>query len=409
MGYHLLSKENFENEIEPKKVDHIKRKLLSELNNDKEKVLSFNTKLNDSEQSFAENLKLMYSTGSVTNSQRKNTYRYVINAPEKILDAPDFKDDFYLNLLDWSTSNNLAVALNQDLYIWNATTKEISQLFGMDESQPDYITSVSWIQKGNVLAVGNSKHLIQLWDVNKKCVIRTLKSHVSRVGSLSWNSHVLSSGSRSGDIHHHDVRVAKHHIGSSKHHRQEVCGLKWSPDGKYLLSGANDNLCCVWDSGYSLESPNPLHVLRDHTAAVKAVSWCPWQSNILSTGGGTADGKINIWNVYNGNIVQSVETKSQVSSILWSKYHKEMISAHGHENNQLSIWKYSDMSKVCDLTGHTNRVLKMAMSPDEETVASIGADETLRLWKCFAHDDKKKGKDASLCDKSQSSFARCIR
>ena len=26
---------------------------------------------------------------------------------------------------------------------------------------------------------------------------------------------------------------------------------------------------------------NPLFVLREHTAAVKAVSWCPWQNNIL--------------------------------------------------------------------------------------------------------------------------------
>lgn len=118
-----------------------------------------------------------------------------------------------------------------------------------------------------------------------------------------------------------------------------------------------------------------------------------------------------MWNVFNGNIIQSVDTKSQVSSILWSKHHKEFISSHGFENNQLVIWKYSDMSKVAELTGHTNRVLKMAISPDEETVASIGADETLRLWKCFAIDDRKKRtKDSSLCEsKSQSSFSRCIR
>jgi hypothetical protein len=26
---------------------------------------------------------------------------------------------------------------------------------------------------------------------------------------------------------------------------------------------------------------HPFFVLKEHTAAVKAVSWCPWQSNIL--------------------------------------------------------------------------------------------------------------------------------
>lgn len=26
---------------------------------------------------------------------------------------------------------------------------------------------------------------------------------------------------------------------------------------------------------------NPLFLFKEHTAAVKAVSWCPWQSNVL--------------------------------------------------------------------------------------------------------------------------------
>lgn len=32
----------------------------------------------------------------------------------------------------------------------------------------------------------------------------------------------------------------------------------------------------------------------------------------------------------------------------------------------------------------------MVLSPDHESVLSAGADETLRLWKCFALDDKQK-------------------
>ena len=49
---------------------------------------------------------------------------------------------------------------------------------------------------------------------------------------------------------------------------------------------------------------------------------------------------------------------------------------------------------MCD-AGHTARVLHMAMSPDGSTVASAAADETLRLWKCFAVDPQKKDKQSS--------------
>ena len=42
---------------------------------------------------------------------------------------------------------------------------------------------------------------------------------------------------------------------------------------------------------------------------------------------------------------------------------------------------YPTMTKISELTGHTNRVLHMAMAPDAETVVSMAADETLRFWK----------------------------
>ena len=73
----------------------------------------------------------------------------------------------------------------------------------------------------------------------------------------------------------HDVRVANHHVGTLEGHTQEVCGMKWSPDqGKLLASGSNDNQVLLWDGR---NSSAPVHTLTAHQAAVKAVSWCPWQ------------------------------------------------------------------------------------------------------------------------------------
>jgi cell division cycle protein 20 (cofactor of APC complex) len=406
-------------ESDNNQIDTIKRKLIIETCNgiqEKSKILQIHNKT--AETDMVDNMKNFYT---MAKESKKLTHRVIPSAPERILDAPEFRDDYYLNLIDWSSNNYLAVALNREIFLWNAGGGEITQLMSMDDystqadSLNDYITSIAWCQNnGPILAVGNSKNEVDLWDVNRQTRVRSMKSHSSRVGSLAWNQHILTSGSRSGSIHHHDVRVKNHHVGTLKTHDQEICGLKWNNDGRHLASGGNDNLVAIWDNNTFSHETTPLHVFREHTAAVKAVSWCPWQSNILATGGGTADGKIRIWNIYNGSILQTQDVKSQISCLLWSKEHRELISSHGFQLNQLSIWRYQDMTKVCDLTGHTNRILTMAISPENDMIVSAGADETLRLWKCFSLSDKqrKAREHRSLADKksaSCTSLSRCIR
>lgn len=67
-------------------------------------------------------MRVLYSQNKVSDYKKKTTTRYIPQAPEKILDAPELMDDYYLNLLDWSSTNILAVALGQTVYLWNAST-----------------------------------------------------------------------------------------------------------------------------------------------------------------------------------------------------------------------------------------------------------------------------------------------
>ncbi|XP_071039762.1 cell division cycle protein 20 homolog [Parasteatoda tepidariorum] len=354
------------------------------------RILAYQNKAPQAPTGHANALKILYSSTKNPGSTKKAT-RHIPQNPDRILDAPEILDDYYLNLIDWSSANVLAVALHGSLYLWNASSGEINQLLDMPEHE-EYISSVSWLNEGNVLAVGISTSEIQLWDVSAEKRIRTMKSHTTRVPSLSWNSYILSSGSRTGVIHHHDVRVSEHHVGTLINHTQEICGLKWSLDGRYLASGGNDNLVNIWsaDAGVGQTDAQPLHTFNEHQAAVKALAWCPWQPNILASGGGTADRHIRFWNCNLGTSLNSIDAKSQVCAILWSKEYKELISGHGFANNELIIWKYPSMAKVAELIGHKSRILNLAMSPDGKTVVSAGADETLRLWNCFASDPKKK-------------------
>ncbi|TRY70981.1 hypothetical protein TCAL_08248 [Tigriopus californicus] len=356
------------------------------------RIISYTNKAPKAPETHANGLKVLYTQpktpGSVT---AKKYIRHIPQVPERILDAPEIMNDYYLNLLDWSANNHLAVALGGHIYLWNASNGEIQQLCEMD-SVEDYVCSVKWIKEGNILAVGNSAGDVALWDVEHLKRIRLMSGHTDRVASLSWNSYIVSSGSRSGQIHHGDVRVADHLVGQLEGHTQEVCGLAWSPDGKMLASGGNDNLLNVWSAahGECFTDATPKYSFSHHQAAVKALAWCPWQPNVLASGGGTADRTIRIWNCNNGTSLHSVDTKSQVCALLWSKEYKELVSSHGFANNEISIWKYPTMTKVAELFGHTERVLHLSMSPDGSTIVSGGADETLRLWKCFQPDPSKK-------------------
>lgn len=83
----------------------------------------------------------------------------------RVLDAPNLQDDFYLNLVDWSQSNQLAVALGTSVYIWNANTVDVSELTNIGDL--NQVTSVAWsdINRGNYLSVGTLDGKVQIWDV----------------------------------------------------------------------------------------------------------------------------------------------------------------------------------------------------------------------------------------------------
>ncbi|KAG0617835.1 hypothetical protein M758_4G018700 [Ceratodon purpureus] len=325
--------------------------------------------------------RLLYSDSVATPLTR---VRHIPATPDRILDAPEIVDDYYLNLLDWSSKNVVAVALGATVYLWHAETGAIEQLL-RTTIEDDYISSVSWAEDGRTIAVGFNNHEVQLWDACRACKLRKLGGHTARVSSLAWNGTTLSSGGRDSQIINHDARV-RHSTATFTGHSQEVCGLRWSLSGQQLASGGNDNLLHIWDAAVSTSSAEqtpPLFRLEGHQAAVKALAWCPYQNNLLASGGGTADRCIKFWNTQVGYCTNSIDTNSQVCALQWNRHQKELLSSHGFSQNQLSLWKYPSMVKIAELTGHTARVLHLSQSPDGTTVVSAAGDETLRFWKVF--------------------------
>ncbi|KAG9221325.1 hypothetical protein CCMSSC00406_0009436 [Pleurotus cornucopiae] len=414
--------------------------------------------------------------------------RSVCKTPYRVLDAPELADDFYLNLVDWSSTNVLGVGLGSCVYLWTAHNAAVNKLCDL-APQGDTVSSVSWVQHGTSLAIGTLSGRLHIYDASTLGLLRTYQNaHSQRIGALAWNSHILSSGSRDRMVHHRDVRIQDQRpFRKCAGHKQEVCGLKWSGDGSggsassgsmgaasaNLASGGNDNKVCIWDlrgsrrsggtssrsTGSSVSSLNmntatfnptstitpgvlsagtavnsnyptnadegmssgdiaPLWKFHEHTAAVKALAWDPHVNGVLATGGGTQDKHIRFWNVGHGTMLSELDTGSQVCNLIWSLTSHELVSTHGFSSttaqNQICIWKYPTLNMVASLTGHTNRVLYLAMSPDGETIVTGAGDETLRFWNAFPKTSGGRGTSYSTVGReekpgSQLDYGKLIR
>ncbi|XP_047983647.1 protein FIZZY-RELATED 2-like [Salvia hispanica] len=299
--------------------------------------------------------------------------RELPRSPYKVLDAPGLEDDFYLNLVDWSSHNVLAVGMGNSVYLWHASNSKVVKL--CDLQSDDSVCSVRWAQHNTHLAVGTNNGKLQLWDTSRCKRIRTMDGHRKRVGALAWSSSTLSSGSRDKSILQRDIRAREDYVSKLTGHKDEVCGLEWSYDNRELASGGGDDRLFVWNQ----HSTQPVLKYCEHTAAVKAIAWSPHLYGLLASGGGSADRCIRFWNTTTNTKLSSMDTGSQVCNLAWSKNVNELVSTHGYSKNQIILWRYPSMSELATLTGHTSRVLYLAISPDGQTIVTGSGDETLAL------------------------------
>ncbi|KAJ2744367.1 WD repeat-containing protein slp1 [Coemansia sp. BCRC 34301] len=338
------------------------------------RILSFKEEAPTSDR---DDLRQVYSRPTLKPNASTTAKRRILNTPERILDAPGLAEDYYLSLLDWSLDNMLAIGLDQSVYLWNATSGDVNCLCQLEGDS--YVSSVKWICDGDYLAVGTSDGDVQVWNTESQSLTRTMGGHLARVGVMSWGKNVLSSGCHDGSIWNHDVRVANHKTAELIAHRGEVCGLTWREDGALLASGGNDGLVNVWDA----RSAFPKFTKTQHTAAVKALAWSPWQLNLLASGGGMHDCHVHFWNTTTTARLDSIDTKSQVTSIQWSSEYRELVTSHGFPHNHLALWSYPSLDKIVDIPAHDTRVLHTAMSPDGQTIATAASDENLKFWRIF--------------------------
>ncbi|KHJ47372.1 WD domain, G-beta repeat protein [Trichuris suis] len=303
------------------------------------------------------NVKVPFEPGMLRAKAKTRTERSIPHYAEKIFDAPNIREDFYLNVVDWSYKDVLAVGLDQDLFVCTLRRGdiigEVQRLGEYDET--NFISAVRFSATEDILAIALNSEDLELWNVSERKRLQTLCSSGYRVGCLSWNGNILTAGDKGGQICHHDMRLKSSIVAKYVAHKDDVCGLEWSPNGRYLASGGNDNRVQIYS--HMAMKATPVLSLSDHQAAVK------------------------------------------VTGLLWSEYYNELASCNGLPSNRVVIWTYPHLNILKRLKEHSNRILSMVMSPCGEYVLTAAADESIRVWHVF----DKSGKYRVNCRASTGS------
>jgi WD40 repeat protein len=192
------------------------------------------------------------------------------------------------------------------------------------------ILCVAWSREGGLLAAGTVTGEIRLWSASG-LPLQTIQGHTDWVYSVAF-----------------------------------------SPDGKTLVSGGDDQVVCLWE----VSSGKCLNMFHGHTRGVYSVAFSP-DGKILASGGN--DQAVRLWDVSSGKLLHTLQgSANAVWSVVFSPDGK--ILASGSDDRTVCLWEVSSGKLLQTLSGHRHWVRSVAFSPDGRTLASGSFDQTIRLW-----------------------------
>ena len=115
-----------------------------------------------------------------------------------------------------------------------------------------------------------------------------------------------------------------------------VTSVAFSPDGKWALSGSNDNTVRLWDC----QTGKELRSFLGHSDAVSSVAFSPDGKWALS---GSDDKTVRLWDCHTGQELRSFLGHSKdVNSVAFSPDGKWALS--GSEDQTIRIWNVNRIS-----------------------------------------------------------------
>jgi WD40 repeat protein len=167
-------------------------------------------------------------------------------------------------------------------------------------------------------------------------------------------------------------------------HLAIVEALAFSPDGKYLASGAFQEVI-LWDAQTGVLRKR-ISGFADRVVALAFSS----DSKLLATGGGAPaeDGEIKVFDATTGNVVVEIKNghSDTVFGVCFSPDGTKLATCGA--DKFVKVFEIPAGKFIKSFEGHTHHVMDVGWKADGKLLASAGADNTVKVW------DYEKGEQA---------------
>jgi WD40 repeat protein/serine/threonine protein kinase len=268
------------------------------------------------------------------------------------------------------------------LGLWDVEARRCLRTF---DGADDDVKAIAVCADGRLAVSGSQDGTLRLWDVYTGRCLRTFETakHVPHGVSLSPDGTYAASAGSCGDgpddfsVHLWDTTTGRH-VSALNGHTGPILTVRFSPDGRWLLSGGYDATVRVWNTA----SRRCERILEGHSMHVASVAISADSRFAVS---GAMDSTMRVWEVATGRCLGVLAHSDYVYSVSLSGDAQWAISACW--GGGMCLW-HLPRGRCIRTFGLENPrlsgVVSAVLGPGRRYAASKHLDGTLHLWSIAA-------------------------